>query len=58
MRPLREGVVPTMPLRALLPREGRGLIVAGRSACGDREATSAFRVQASAMAMETPEPDF
>jgi hypothetical protein len=50
-RPLREGIVPTMPLRALLPRGSRGMIVAGRCACGDREATSAFRVQASAMAM-------
>lgn len=51
IRPLREGVYPTIPLSALLPRNSRNLLVAGRSACGDREAQSAFRVQASAMAM-------
>lgn len=50
-RYLREGVVPTIPLRALLPRGSRRLIVAGRCASGDQEANSAFRVQASAMAM-------
>lgn len=50
-RPLDEGVVPSLPLRALLPRNSRNLIVAGRSACGDQEANSAFRVQASSMAM-------
>lgn len=50
-RPLRPGVVPTIPLGALLPRDSRRLLVAGRCACGDREANSAFRVQASAMAM-------
>lgn len=50
-RALPEGAVPTIPLRALLPRGTRNLIVAGRSACGDQEANSAFRVQASCMAM-------
>jgi hypothetical protein len=50
-RPLRPGIVPTIPLGALLPRDSRRLLVAGRCACGDREANSAFRVQASAMAM-------
>lgn len=50
-RPLREGIVPTIPLGALLPRGSRNLVVAGRCACGDQEAHSAFRVQASAMAM-------
>ncbi len=50
-RPLREGIVPSIPLGALLPRDSRRLLVAGRCACGDREANSAFRVQASAMAM-------
>lgn len=49
--PLQEGVVPTIPLGALLPRDTRDLIVAGRCASGDRGAQSAFRVQASAMAM-------
>jgi hypothetical protein len=50
-RPLREGVFPTLPLGAMLPRNSRNLVVAGRSICGDQEAQSAFRVQASAMAM-------
>jgi len=51
VRPLEEGVFPTIPLGALLPRDSRNLLVAGRSACGDQEAQSAYRVQASAMAM-------
>lgn len=51
IRPLQEGVFPTIPLRALLPQGSRNLIVAGRNACGDQEALSAFRVQASSMAM-------
>ncbi len=50
-RPLAEGVVPTIPLGALLPKRSRNLIVAGRCACGDQQANSAFRVQASSMAM-------
>ncbi len=50
-RPLVEGIVPTIPLGALLPRDSRRLIVAGRCASGDQQANSAFRVQASAMAM-------
>lgn len=49
-RPLRPGVVPTIPLGALLPRGSRRLLVAGRCVSGDREANSAFRIQASAMA--------
>lgn len=51
IRPLSEGVFPTIPLSAQLPKGSRNLIVAGRSACGDQEAQSAYRVQASAMAM-------
>lgn len=50
-RYLTEGTFPTIPLGALLPRDSRQIVVAGRCACGDREANSAFRVQASAMAM-------
>jgi hypothetical protein len=50
-RYLDEGVFPTIPLGAQLPKGSRGLIVAGRCASGDQEANSAFRVQASAMAM-------
>lgn len=50
-RPLQEGVVPTLPYGALLPRDSRNLIVAGRTASGDQEANSAYRIQASCMAM-------
>lgn len=50
-RYLEEGVFPTIPLGALLPKGSHRLIVAGRCASGDQEANSAFRVQASAMAM-------
>lgn len=49
--PLAQGVVPVVPLRALVPRGARHLLVAGRSVSSDREANSALRVQASAMAM-------
>ncbi|QOR71805.1 FAD-dependent oxidoreductase [Ruania alkalisoli] len=50
-RSLAFGVVPTIPLGALLPVGSRRVVVAGRSICGDREANSAFRVQASCMGM-------
>ncbi|MFA6959692.1 MAG: FAD-dependent oxidoreductase [Opitutaceae bacterium] len=50
-RYLEEGIFPTIPLGALLPKGSRRLIVAGRCASGDQEANSAFRVQASCMAM-------
>jgi len=50
-RPLQRGVVPTIPLRALIPQRSRNLLVAGRSVSSDRLANSALRVQASCMAM-------
>jgi len=50
-RPLREGVVPTIPRGALLPQGGENFIVAGRCLSSDRTANSALRVQASCMAM-------
>lgn len=50
-QPLREGTVPTIPLRALVPKGGRNLLVAGRSISSDRGANSALRVQASCMVM-------
>jgi hypothetical protein len=50
-RPLVEGRVPTIPLRALAPKGSRNLLVAGRSVSSDRLANSALRVQASCMAM-------
>lgn len=51
IRPLSPGVVPTIPRDALIPRGASNLIVAGRSVSGDQEANSAYRVQASCMAM-------
>jgi len=48
---LDEGVVPTIPLGALIPRKSRNLMVAGRCLSSDRLANSALRVQASCMAM-------
>ncbi len=51
IRPLPYGIVPTVPLGAMLPRDHDHLMVAGRSAAGDQEANSAYRVQASCMAM-------
>ena len=48
---LMEGVVPTIPLRALVPKKSRNFIVAGRCVSSDRLANSALRVQASCMGM-------
>lgn len=50
-RQLQEGTVATIPLRALIPKNSKNLIVAGRSISSDRLANSALRVQASCMAM-------
>ena len=50
-KPLAEGVVPTVPLRALIPRDSRDLTVAGRCVSSDRLANSGLRVQAPCMAM-------
>jgi hypothetical protein len=50
-QPLAEGVVPTVPLGALIPKGSRNLLVAGRCLASDRLANSALRVQASCMAM-------
>lgn len=50
-KPLAEGVLPTVPLRALVPKGSRHLMVAGRSVSSDRLANSALRVQAPCMAM-------
>jgi hypothetical protein len=49
--PLKEGVVPTIPLGALIPKGSRNLMVAGRCLSSDRLANSALRVQAPCMAM-------
>lgn len=50
-KPLAEGVVPTVPLGALVPKGSRNLLVAGRSVSSDRLANSGLRVQATCMAM-------
>lgn len=50
-KPLRKGVVPTVPLGALVPMGSRNLMAAGRIVSSDRAANSALRVQASRMAM-------
>ncbi len=49
--PLGDGIVPTIPLRALIPKDSRNLLVAGRSVSSDRLANSGLRVQAPCMAM-------
>lgn len=50
-RHLNKGVVPTIPRGSMLPKGSSFLIAAGRHISGDREAHSAYRVQASCMAM-------
>lgn len=49
-RPLREGVVPTVPRGALIPKGLPNLLAAGRCISSDRLANSALRVQAASMA--------
>jgi hypothetical protein len=49
-RPLPRGIVPTIPYGALVPKGSDHLLAAGRCISGDAEASSAYRVQASAMA--------
>ncbi|MBI5833795.1 MAG: FAD-dependent oxidoreductase [Armatimonadetes bacterium] len=48
---LPERTTVTIPLRALIPRGSRHLLVAGRCVASDRLANSGLRVQASCMAM-------
>jgi glycine/D-amino acid oxidase-like deaminating enzyme len=50
-RHLAEGVVPTIPLGALIPKGSRDILVAGRCISSDRLANSGLRVQAACMAM-------
>lgn len=49
-KPLEQGVTPTIPLRALIPRKSRDFLVAGRCLSSDRAANCALRVQAASMA--------
>lgn len=51
LRALKPGIHPTIPLGAMIPARNARIIVAGRSVSGDWEAHSAFRVQATCMAM-------
>ncbi len=50
-KPLARGTVPTVPLSALVPKNSRNIMVAGRCVSSDRLANSGLRVQASCMAM-------
>jgi len=49
--PLKPGTIPTVPLRALIPKDSRNIMVAGRCVSSDRLANSGLRVQASCMGM-------
>ncbi len=49
--PLRPVVIPTVPLRSLIPKGSRNIMVAGRCVSSDRLANSGLRVQASCMGM-------
>jgi len=48
---LKAGTVGKVPLRALIPKDSKNLMVAGRCLSSDRMANSALRVQASCMGM-------
>jgi hypothetical protein len=48
---LADGVVPTIPYRALIPKGAKRLLVAGRCLSSDTYSNSALRVQAPCMAM-------
>jgi hypothetical protein len=50
-KPLAKGIVPTVPLGALVPKGSHNIMVAGRCVSSDRLANSGLRVQASCMAM-------
>jgi len=50
-QPLKRGIIPIVPLRALIPKGSRNLMVTGRCVRSDRLANSGLRVQASCMAM-------
>lgn len=49
--PLAEGIVPQIPLGALLPKNSFNFLVAGRCIASERLANSALRTQSSCMAM-------
>lgn len=47
---LQPGIVPSVPYRALIPKESRFLLACGRCISSDTQANSALRVQAACMA--------
>ncbi len=47
----KEGVIPTIPYTALIPKNSKRILVAGRIASSDPDTNSAIRVQAPCMAM-------
>ncbi len=51
LRLLEQGTFPTIPRGAMLPSGSAWLLAAGRCIAGDQQASSAYRVQASCMAM-------
>ncbi len=48
---MKKGIVPTVPLGALLPKGSTNFLVAGRCVSSDQLANGALRVQASSMGM-------
>ena len=48
---LKDGVVPTVPYRALIPKNSKRILCAGRTISSDQLANSALRVQATCMAV-------
>ncbi len=48
---LEKDIIATVPLRTLIPKKSKNIIVAGRCVSSDRLANSALRVQASCMGM-------
>ncbi len=48
---LKPNIVASVPLRALIPKQSKNFLVAGRCISSDRLANSALRVQASCMGM-------
>ncbi len=48
---LKQDIVATIPLRALIPKNSQNFLVAGRCVSSDRLANSGLRVQASCMGM-------
>ena len=50
VKPLPEGVIPQIPAGALIPKQSKRLLAAGRIIGSDRMANSALRIQATCMA--------